>query len=62
MSEFGQSLRPSPSRGTSAGGSEGALAARAPSAGSRREPINILIVDDEPKNLTVLQSDRKSVV
>ena len=47
MSEFGQSLRPSPSRG---------LAARAPSASSRREPINILIVDDEPKNLTVLQS------
>ncbi len=56
MSELGQSLRPSPSRGTSTGGSEGALAALAPSASSRREPINILIVDDEPKNLTVLQS------
>jgi two-component sensor histidine kinase/DNA-binding response OmpR family regulator len=54
MSDYGQNLRPSATRSASAGESEVASLARG--ASSRREPINILIVDDEPKNLTVLQS------
>ena len=56
MSEYGQNLRPSTARSASAGESGEVSAPLARGASSRREPINILIVDDEPKNLTVLQS------
>src|SRR6202453_1438299 len=56
MTKYGQNLRPSTARLASAGELEEKSASPALGASSRREPINILIVDDEPKNLTVLQS------
>jgi two-component sensor histidine kinase/DNA-binding response OmpR family regulator len=56
MSEFGPNLRSSTARRPVSGGSEEMWAPLVAGASSRREPINILIVDDEPKNLTVLQS------
>ena len=56
MSKYGQNFRPSTARSAPAGESDEVSAPLALGASSRREPINILIVDDEPKNLTVLQS------
>ena len=56
MSEYGPNLRPSPASRAFAGGSEALSRSPAFDPRSRREPINILIVDDEPRNLTVLQS------
>ncbi len=56
MSAFGQNLRATTGRQAAAGEPEETSTTLAGGAGPQREPINILIVDDEPRNLMVLQS------